>query len=186
MAVERKVDFAKRLGVNKATVTRWEQAHRLVLDASGKVRIEESLRLLDETRGSRDDNAYRAELDRMLKADIAMMDAAQPPEQRMTEKLRDDLRRAALEKAISEARIKKAEADLREMERDRQAGVLILREDVDFVLNDFGAMLRSMLDGRAERLGAELGLAQEQILAVSESDEHLLAELADKLKERAA
>jgi hypothetical protein len=53
-------------------------------------------------------------------------------------------------------------------------------------LRDFGALLRAMLDGRAERLGAELGLTPDQITAMAEADEQLLLELADQLKAKGA
>ena len=101
------------------------------------------------------------------------------------EDVRSQLRAAALARSLSEARIKQAEADLKEMQRDREAGDLLRREDVDFVLRDFGAMMRIMLDGRAERLGAELGLTPQQTVSLSESDEQMLRELAYKLNDRA-
>jgi hypothetical protein len=53
------------------------------------------------------------------------------------------------------------------------------------VLDDYGAMLRRLLAGRAERQGAELGLSADQITALAEADDNLLAELAAALKARA-
>ncbi|HQR96600.1 MAG TPA: hypothetical protein PLF09_08390 [Thiotrichales bacterium] len=53
--VETKAQFAKRLGVNKSTVTRYGQAGRLVLAPNGKVKVEESLRLINATKGHRID-----------------------------------------------------------------------------------------------------------------------------------
>ena len=52
---ETKAQFAKRLGVNKSTVTRYHQAGRLVLAPNGKVKIEDSLRLIASTKGHRGD-----------------------------------------------------------------------------------------------------------------------------------
>ena len=52
---ETKAQFAKRLGVNKSTVTRYGQAGRLVLAPNGKVKVEESLRLINATKGHRID-----------------------------------------------------------------------------------------------------------------------------------
>jgi hypothetical protein len=52
---ETKVQFAKRLGVNKSTVTRYGQAGRLVLAPNGKVKVEESLSLINATKGHRID-----------------------------------------------------------------------------------------------------------------------------------
>lgn len=53
--VETKAQFAKRLGVNKSTVTRYDQAGRLVLAPNGKVKVEESLALIAATKGARGD-----------------------------------------------------------------------------------------------------------------------------------
>lgn len=50
---ETKAQFAKRLGVNKSTVTRYGQAGRLVLAPNGKVKVEESLQLINATKGAR-------------------------------------------------------------------------------------------------------------------------------------
>ena len=52
---ETKAQFAKRLGVNKSTVTRYGQAGRLVLAPNGKVKVEESLHLINATKGHRID-----------------------------------------------------------------------------------------------------------------------------------
>lgn len=52
---ETKAQFAKRLGVNKSTITRYDQAGRLVLAPNGKVKVEESLALITSTKGARGD-----------------------------------------------------------------------------------------------------------------------------------
>lgn len=52
---ETKAQFAKRLGVNKSTITRYDQAGRLVLAPNGKVKVEESLALIAATKGARGD-----------------------------------------------------------------------------------------------------------------------------------
>jgi len=180
MILESLSDFAQRLGVNKSTVSRWKAAERLVVQ-DGKVVVEDSLERLEATKGGRDDLAERHRLAREAKAmqggEAAGMDS---------DNRKEALRQAALDKALSEARIKQAEADMREMARDKEAGNLIAKEDVDYVLNDLGALLRSLFDGRAERLGAELGLSQDQITAMAEADEALLHDMADRLQAKAA
>jgi len=177
VSLETQVEFARRLGVDKSTVTRWKVAGRLVLQ-DGMVDVEESLAIIEHTKGPRDDVGMRNKEQAQQRATLAEIAPPDP------ENTRDALRRAALEKAQSDARIKKAEADIREMERDRQMGILMLVEDVNYVLDDFGALLRSLIDGRAERLGAELGLTSDQIVSISEADERLLAEMAEKLNAR--
>lgn len=54
-----KADFARRMGVNKSTVTRWAQAGRLVLDAAGRVLVEESQARIAQTQAGREDVADR-------------------------------------------------------------------------------------------------------------------------------
>lgn len=58
MAAESRSDFAKRLGVNKSTVTRYAQAGRLV-EKDGRVLVEESLAKIAATQGHRGDVAAR-------------------------------------------------------------------------------------------------------------------------------
>lgn len=53
------VEFARLIGVNKGTVTRWKQAGRLVLDEQGRVLIAESTARVAESRAGRDDVAER-------------------------------------------------------------------------------------------------------------------------------
>lgn len=60
MSTESRLQFAKRLGVNKGTVTRWAQAGRLVLAANGRdVDVEASQARLAATQGARSDVAAR-------------------------------------------------------------------------------------------------------------------------------
>lgn len=57
--VETLAAFARRLGVNRSTVTRAAQAGRLVLAADGRVCVAASLTRWQATRGGRDDVAAR-------------------------------------------------------------------------------------------------------------------------------
>ena len=59
MTTETKSQFALRLGVNKSTVTRWQQAGRLVMTEGGKVSVVASIELLRNTQGARLDVAAR-------------------------------------------------------------------------------------------------------------------------------
>jgi len=166
--------FARRLGVSKAAVSQWKAAGRLVL-VDGRVDVEASQARLAQTKGGRDDVADRLADERAARNGDAL-DA---------EDVKSERARALLERARNEARIKAAQADKLEMERDALAGDLIAKSDVDYVLDDFGATLRQILDGRAERIGAMLGLTSSQIVELAESDERILGEMAHKLEERA-
>jgi hypothetical protein len=57
--LESKAAFARRLGVNRSTITRWDEAGRLVLAPNGKVFILESQLRLNETGGTRPDVSAR-------------------------------------------------------------------------------------------------------------------------------
>lgn len=59
MNSEPRIAFARRLGVNKGTVTKWAQSGRLVLTDRGDVVIDASLARLELTAGGRTDVAAR-------------------------------------------------------------------------------------------------------------------------------
>jgi len=50
-----KAAFARHLGINKSTITRWGKAGRLVLAENGKVKVEASLAKIKATEGHRSD-----------------------------------------------------------------------------------------------------------------------------------
>ena len=67
-------------------------------------------------------------------------------------------------------------------------GKLIAREVVDFVLNDYAASLRSLLETRADRLAPvvhPLLSMEEKHAALAESDEEILREMDEVLKRKA-
>ena len=57
--IESKAAFARRLGVNKSTVTRAAEAGRIVLTPRGQVEVEKSLERWHATKGARSDVAAR-------------------------------------------------------------------------------------------------------------------------------
>lgn len=57
--IESKAAFARRLGVNKSTITRAAEAGRLVLTPRGQVEVEKSLERWHATKGARSDVAAR-------------------------------------------------------------------------------------------------------------------------------
>lgn len=59
MTTEIRSEFARRCGVNRATVTRWAEAGKLVLLSDGRIDVEASLQRLAEMRGGRGDVAAR-------------------------------------------------------------------------------------------------------------------------------
>lgn len=152
MTTETRSDFAKRLGVHKSTVTRLAAAGRIVLTEDDLVDVEQSLALIEQTKGRRDDVAARHAAQR-----AAVMSEPQPTDENATaarnpatadatapqQAVMNDAARA---KALAESRRVIAQADKEEMERDRIAGNLVAREDVDAAMKFIGATVRSLLD----------------------------------------
>lgn len=146
MTTETRAAFARRLEMNKSTITRLAQAGRIVLTTSGLVDVERSLALIQDTRGGRDDVAARhaaqrsapKEAERPAATDVAGATPEQPQPSALNE--------AARAKAMAESRRVIAQADKEEMERDRLAGDLIDREDVDAAMKFIGAAVRGLLD----------------------------------------
>lgn len=160
--METMAEFARRLKVSRQAVETMVKAGRIVLtdEKRPRVKVQESLALLNETGGVR----YPQDRGAVL----------------------PDVR---AEKARSEARILAAKADQEEMNRDKQAGLLIEREDVDFVLNDYGAALRGMLENLPDRLAPvvyPLKTLEETHAALAQACAALLEELTETMRRRAA
>lgn len=189
MTTETMADFARRMeshmgrAVNRSTVKRWADAGRIVM-AGDKVDVEASLAQLGGTQGGRQDVADRHAQESAEKATAARIgpDAGQASGDLSMDKARRV-------RAVAEARIKHAEAEIREMERDRLGGRLIDKDVVDFVLNDFGATLRSTMENFAGRIAPvvyPLTTLEETHAALDEAAEAVLEAMADAMRRRAA
>ena len=182
MTIESQAAFARRMEahlgreVNRSTVKRWADAGRLVM-VDGKVDVEASLAQLGGTTGGRPDVADRHAKEAAQKATTGRVD---PPADLSMEKARRV-------RAVAEARIKHAEAEIREMERDRESGRLIEKEVVDFVLQDFGATLRTLMENFASRVAPlvyTLTSLEETHAALDEAAEGVLSEMSDAMRRR--
>ena len=189
MTTETQADFARRMeshmgrAVNRSTVKRWADAGRIVM-VGDKVDVEASLAQLGGTQGGRADVSDRHSQEATEKATTGRTapDAPQPAADLSMEKARRV-------RAVAEARIKAAEAEIREMERDRTAGRLIDKEVVDFVLNDFGATLRSAMENFAGRIAPvvyPLTTLEETHAALEEAAESVLEAISDAMRRRTA
>lgn len=189
MTTETQADFARRMeshmgrAVNRSTVKRWADAGRIVM-AGDKVDVEASLAQLGGTQGGRQDvsDRHTQEAGEKATAGRTAPDVPQPAADLSMEKARRV-------RAVAEARIKHAEAEIREMERDRLGGKLIDKEVVDFVLNDFGATLRSTMENFAGRIAPvvyPLTTLEETHAALDEAAEAVLEAMSDAMHRRAA
>ncbi|MBE0454854.1 MAG: hypothetical protein IBX58_14380 [Roseovarius sp.] len=177
-----KKTLAQELGCTAQYVSKLIRQGRVVLTEDGRqVKLEESIALIRATEGGRTDVAQRHAEGRQK------TEQPQQPEQPTAS---DDQRvnEARLLKSLSDARRAAAQADQEEMERDKMAGKLLAKEDVDYVLQDYGATLRSLLENLPDSLApvvAPLTTLEETHAAISEAVEGLQQQMADTMKRRA-
>lgn len=187
MTLENQSQFARRLGHDKAYITRLKQAGRLVME-NDLVNVEASLARIQATQGDRPQVAEFHAEQRELKSMTAPSHGSPGMAGNQSAPGHDlSLDKARRVRAISEARIKTAQADQEEMARDKMAGNLIAREDVDFVLRDFGATLSSLLENLADRLAPivyPLTTLSETHTAIREMAEEIQLEMAETMQRR--
>jgi hypothetical protein len=190
MTTETQAAFGRRMAshmgreVNRSTVKRWADAGRIVM-VGDLVDVEASLAQLPGTQGGRQDVADRHAQEAAEKATAPIVggnggQGAQPAGDLSMDKARRV-------RAVAEARIKHAEAEIREAERDEVVGKLIQKEVVDFVLNDYSATLRSLLETFADRIAPviyPLQTLEETHAALDEAAESILVEMAETMKRR--
>ena len=192
--LESQAEFARRMApklgreVARSTVKRWADAGRIVM--TGKlVDVEASERQLNATQGARDDVADRHTQEHAEKSTTPPSDANSGPNYGQHEPLKDQtIDKARHIRAVAEARIRHAEAEIREMERDEQAKRLMQVADVNFALDDYGATLRGLMETFADRLAPviyPLQSLEETYATLSEAAETVLSEMANEMEARA-
>lgn len=140
-----KKEFAAHIKRSPSYVTSLLKAGRLVMVGSGvhaKVKVAESLELIANTQGARDDVAARHAEERGAETPVAQPvgENAQngpPGEPAVSTRER---------RAEEELRRTRALADQEEMTAAKMRGDLIAREDVDAAMKFVGATLRSLLE----------------------------------------
>lgn len=139
-------EFAAHIGKDKGYVTRLKQAGRLVIEGEGRdarVKVAESIKKIEETKGGRDDVEARHDAAKGKKA-------SKPDESRVSAQTRKEA----------------AQADIAEMERDQLKGKLIDREQVEQALADVVSFARQGIENFPHRVAGQLvGKDFEQIMA---------------------
>jgi hypothetical protein len=193
--------FAALLNVEPSYVTKLKQQGRLVFAdaAQRKVLIAESRELIEQTAGNRSDVAQRNQAKREESAPatasrVANKGGADKKGKKAAESAAPDsqkeaIKQAQIAKAMAESRRVQALADKEEMERDRLAGNLIPREEVDAAFKFIGAAVRAQADVYADQttpLVAPITDLNEvhEILAQSRKDE--LAALGQVIEQQRA
>ena len=141
-------EIAKHFGVDRSTVTRWLQRGRITANDDGLIDADLAARTVPSTQPLKSNLLARVathEMNKTLKKrgktanshdDLSMLD----PET------------VAMRYKAAMAREREAKAELAAMEVDRQAGLLLDRQDVDFVLADLGNTLRVKLENVEDTL----------------------------------
>lgn len=153
MALESQAAFARRLGKDRAHVTRLKNAGRLVM-REGKVVIEETLARLEATESPLPRDIANRE--RLAAERFAETTAGEP------EAIEDqDLAAIGRRFKLQQMRKMEAEAAMAHMERDKLAGLLVATEDVDRAGLELGATVRATLEALPDRYAPELAAASE-------------------------
>jgi hypothetical protein len=134
--------FAAHIGRSRQYVGKLKLAGRLALTRDGRIKVKESLELIEATKGARDDVAERNAAERGATPAAGSRRRMAAGDEIHAETLKE----AARLKALAESRRVQAVADREEMERDRLAGNLIPREEVDAAFRFIGAQVRALAD----------------------------------------
>jgi hypothetical protein len=184
MNLETRADFARRLGWNRSSVTRAVQDGRVVLSGD-LVDIDASLAKIEalaHTAAHHQAHARQLEEDRQRKqADSETPTLPAAPAAEGMESLNLRLKKAEADK-------REHEAEIARMDREQKAGNLIARDVVDYVLTDYAATLRSLIETRADRLAPVIHPLQtldEVHAALAEADESVLHEMTDAIRRKA-
>ena len=171
-------EFARLCGVNRSTVNRWIKTGRIEADAQGRIdpAAAQRLRLATESplphhqaRKAQFDEA-RAGGDTEEGGETAPAGAEEAAEPSSLEGLGHQLKRATVE-------LQRNKAELAAMEIDKAAGALVAREDIDFVLADFGGTLRGLMEGLPDRLAGEIAAHRGDVNAIHKSLEDAAREI---------
>jgi len=172
-------DFARLCGVNRSTVNRWLKAGRIEADAQGRIDPEAAQRLRIATESPMPHHqARKAQFDE-ARAASGMAEAAidAPAGSQAVDDDPESLEGVgmALKRAMLATQQRKAE--ILAMDADKMAGTLVDRADVEYVIGDFGAMLRGLLEGLPDRLAGEIASHQGNVNAIHKSLEDAAREI---------
>lgn len=169
MTLMTQAEFARHVNYDKAYVSRLKQAGRLVM-VEGKVDVEASLALIEQTKGGREDVAERHAEERQSTTPRA------PDAQ--GEKVTMSLQASRAVKENYLARMAK-------LNFERESGKLVESDEVRHFAADIGATFRGALEVLPDRLASELAPiadADEVRAVLVENFEQLLSDLSMKIE----
>ncbi len=174
-------EFARMMNVNRSTVRRWVLNGRITLGADKRLDPDAAKQQLELTESAAPHHqARKAQIEAEKKAKRRQQ-AEQPKDAEEQLPAPADAADVALRLKLAMTREREAKAAMAEMEQARKAGELVRREDVDFVLSDFGATLRQLLEGMADRLAGELAGHGGDTVAIHSSLEHTARDMLEEM-----
>lgn len=145
-------EFARRMGVNKSTVTRWVQNGRITLTGDGRVDVDQASRERTASESPMPHHqARKAQID-AEKAQPAQPDA-QPADPMAGA---GQVQRLGAALKVETLKLQKAKREMAELELDKIAGTLVERQVVDAVLEEIGRAVRRLLQNMPDRLAGTI------------------------------
>jgi len=176
-----RAELARHLKVNRATVTKWVKAGRLKLGADGRVDLEDALRQLETSESPMPHHQARKAAWEAEKGSHGGKASQNPPQGAGEAVSVPNLSDVSLRLKIAAAREREAKAERAIMEAEQMAGNLVKREDVEYVLRDFGTTLRGLVEQLPDRLSAELAGHGGDVHAIHVSLEEAARDLLDEI-----
>lgn len=159
MSVESMAAFARRLGVARSTVTRWAKAGHIELAPNGKVRVEESLRRLEQMQGARPDVAARHATKRGKSITAAGSHAEQTADASVeTAHEKTGASPVSIEAALADykAQMLKFRNSLTKLEIALERGDWLVRDAHNRRMGELGKRLRQSLENLADSLAPRM------------------------------
>ncbi len=176
MTLETQAAFARRIGRAKSWITQLKTDGRMVMDESGRlVDVEASIQRIRET-----DNPARAGV-----ADRHAESRRQAQTQTESEPAAKDEDKGYKHWQAVKMR---ADAEMAQMERDKKAADLVLRESAEFAIDDLGSAVRASLENVPDRWApvlAPITDLQEVRAALVEMVQAELASMSQRAARRA-
>lgn len=177
-----RAEFARLMDVNRSTVTRWIDSGRVEVGDDGKIDPQAAHNLLEATESPEPHHmARKAQID-----DEKAQAAAHRPNEGQSmpalEKLGAHLK-------YETYKLRKADAEIRTMERDKLAGTLGESASFEYVMRDIAISLRGLLESMPDRLSPTIAAHRGDVTAIhaalSDAAHDLLNEINDIMKRKA-
>lgn len=181
MRLMSQAEYARHRGVHRSSVSRWVKDGRIQL-VDGRIDPEQAESRLEATESPEPHHEAR-------RVQLAQ-ERAEKPAQGETGAASADESKDRIQARYKMAMMKEreAKAELAAMERDRQADLLVMREDVEYLLRDIGSTFRASAESLPDRLTPMVSAARDTAgvhSAVEEAVRDLLNEIADHMQRTA-